>query len=341
VRLLAQVRKYRGAIAIAHQHLDQLPASARAGVFANSSIKLAGGISAKDATVLAPEMRTKAEHLLSFHKDNEVSRFALFAKNYTDTAMTLEVPLGLAERCERLTGEEYAALIEQSLDCYGRDVSLPVATVHPDVVVQPDISPATTVPGARTETPLPPVTEPLDDQPQDEVPQPEPIFRKEGGGGVRHSEIERLIKELGEAAGYRASLEETILDGLGRVDVILRRDDQLVCCEVSVTTSREHEYLNVRKCLDFGATKVLLIANTERHLKSLTNYITPRLSEHERSLVMFLSPDELAALFATVDNSSAPAPKIVRGYRVSSRVEGDNPSPSSATRKAIAAILDN
>jgi hypothetical protein len=123
VRLLAQTRKYRGAIALAHQHLDQLSASTRAGVFANTSIKLAGGISAKDAAALAPEMRTNGGHLLSFRKDSEVSRFALFAKNYTQTAMTLEVPLGYAEGFDRLEAEEYAALLERSRSVYGREAS--------------------------------------------------------------------------------------------------------------------------------------------------------------------------------------------------------------------------
>lgn len=308
VRLLAQVRKYRGAITLAHQHLDQLTAGTRAGILANTSIKLAGGISAKDATALAPEFRAKAETLLSFKKDKKDSRFALFARNYTETAMSMDVPLGYAERCERLDSGEYAALLEQSRDAYGYN---PLSEVEKPETA-PDIGTEVSAP-AITSAPTPSPVAPYQET---EVP-PEPVIHKEGGGGARHQAICQTIKELGEAAGFRASIEETILDGEGRVDVILRQAERAIAFEASVTTSREHELLNVRKCLRAGFGEVVVVAALPRHLLSLERFIGAALGEGERSSVRFILADDVDRLFAE-QVTPIVSEKVVRGYRVKS-----------------------
>lgn len=309
VRLLAQVRKYRGAITIAHQHLDQLTASARAGILANTSIKLAGGISAKDAAALAPEFRTKADTLLSFKKDKDVSRFALFARNYTETAMSMEVPLGYAERCERLDAGEYAALLDKSRDAYGYDPH--ALASEPEAV--PEIEVVSSLPVVKSA----PVAFPVSAAPEEVEITPESMIRKEGGGGARHQAICGAIKELGETAGFRASIEETILDGEGRVDVILRSAERAIAFEVSVTTSREHELLNVRKCLRAGFGEVVVVAALPRHLVSLERFIGSSLGEGEADKVRFLLADDLGGLFAG-QAEAGENESIVRGWKVRS-----------------------
>jgi hypothetical protein len=326
VRLLAQVRKYRGAITIAHQHLDQLTASARAGILANTSIKLAGGISAKDASALAPEFRTKAETLLSFKKDKEVSRFALFARNYTETAMQMDVPLGYAEACERLSKAEYSDLLEASRDAYGHNPLAPAGDeeVEDAPKIETEVSPEV-MPSVSIEPPVPASPS----QKSEDIP--EPIVRKEGGGGARHQAICATIKELGEAAGFRASIEETILDGEGRVDVILRQGEQAIAFEVSVTTSREHELLNVRKCLRAGFSEIVVVAALPRHLVSLERFIGQSLGESERRIVCYLMVDAIGGLFAGQIRPDV-TEKLVRGYKVRSKV---SESSSSLIRGAL------
>jgi hypothetical protein len=311
VRLLAQVRKYRGAITIAHQHLDQLTASARAGILANTSIKLAGGISAKDAAALAPELRTKADTLLSFKKDKEVSHFALFARNYTETAMSMDVPLGYAERCDRLGRGEYAALLEASRDAYGYD---PLTLVsEPEVAVE--MKTEVSAPVAASVSVAPPVRV----APEETEITPAAPIRKEGGGGARHQAICATIKEFGEAAGFRSSIEETILDGEGRVDVILRQGERSIAFEVSVTTSREHELLNVRKCLRAGFGEVVVVAALPRHLVSLERFISANIEVDELIKCRFVLYDHLGGLLEG-DVQAGQSEKSVRGYRVRSNL---------------------
>jgi hypothetical protein len=319
VRMLAQVRKYRGAITIAHQHTDQIAAATRAGVFANTSIKLAGGVSAKDASALAAEYRTTSDFILGRRKRQQHTEFALYARNITPTAMTFEVPLGFVERFDRLPPNDYAALIERSRQRYGSTRSLP----SPDSAPMPDIPPAPPAGGGGGSPPTPPTREvppaPSPISSPAAPPVADTVPRKEGGGGARHREIQSMIQELGEAAGFRVSIEEVILDGEGRVDVILRRDTLTICCEVSVTTTKEHELLNVQKCLRFGADQVWLIVNNAERVASTASFMLPRLEETERGKFTVMGLDDLRPTFSPLGLTNPESETIVRGYRVRSK----------------------
>lgn len=328
IRLLAQVRKYRGAITIAHQHLEQLSASAKSGVMANTSIKLAGGVSAQDAAKLAPEFRVDSSFLLAQRKGDTHTQFALFAKNITPQAMPFAVPLGFVEGLDRLSHDDHAALMARSRARYGlppdqhppTEPPAPAAPPPDDSGPQPSSGPSGAASSSPPEREATPPAEPVapPESAATPPPAPPPVYRKEGGGGARHREIEGLVKELGEAAGYRASVEEVILDGEGRVDVILRKDKEVICVEVSVTTTREHELLNVQKCLRFGADEVWLVAGSARHQKSLKKHIYAALPDTERSKVSFMTEDDVRDRFENQVEVSEETETIVRGYKVRS-----------------------
>lgn len=100
-----------------------------------------------------------------------------------------------------------------------------------------------------------------------------------------------------------------------------------------MTTLREHELLNVRKCLRAGFGEVVVVAALPRHLVSLERFIGQSLGEGEICKVRFVLADDLAGLFADV----VPAPqveKVVRGYRVRSKI-----SASDGVREAMSALF--
>ncbi len=313
VRLLAQVRKYRGAITFAHQHLDQLSAANRAGVLANTSIKLCGGISAKDAAVLAPEMRVPASFLLAQKRVGGESQFALYARNITPAAMRFSVPLGYVESIDRLDADEYAALLESSRD--------QTAIAPLDLTEESEELEEAADPVVEMVMPEPVIVEtvPADLQTEASPQYDAPVHHKAGGVGARHREIQMQMKELGEAAGFRVSLEESILEASGRVDVILRRPDMTVLVEVSVTTTREHEFLNVKKCLEYGGDHIWVVAVSERHRAGLERYIGGRLREGERANVLFLTPLQMEEAMLGLMPRGAQRESVVKGYRVRSR----------------------
>ncbi len=354
-RMLAQVRKYKGAMTFAHQNLDQLPADIRAGVITNTSIKLAGGLSAKDAHTLAGDFRCDADFLLSQKKKKSETNFACFAKNVTDRAVTLSIPLGYVEDEGHISGASYRALLETSRQKYG--VEYKEVTV-PDVPTQE--SPSSWVADGEVEWTPPeepekktkvkaaqPEIQPIEaPAPAQDIvitrapPSPTPTApRDTGGGGVKHKYIEHLIKELGEERGFRASIEESIHDGAGRVDVILRREEIALAFEISVTTTKDHELGNVEKCLELPFTHVAMLASHGRHLKSLSTYIVNALEEADKKRVSFLLPEDLPGFLDGYPLLEAPKEKTVKGYTVRTRVKEADPGEAIARRRAIAQVV--
>lgn len=108
--LLIQARKYKVGLTVAHQFLDQLTPDLRASVMTNPAIRFAGGISDKDARALASDMRTSASFLLRTAKRQSETEFACFVRNHTGTAITLDLPLGRAEREPQMSDDDFDEL---------------------------------------------------------------------------------------------------------------------------------------------------------------------------------------------------------------------------------------
>lgn len=355
-RMLTQVRKYKGAITFAHQHLDQLEPTVRAAVMANTSIKLAGGVSAKDASALASEFRCDASFLLAQKKAKQETAFACYARNVTDHAVSLSIPLGYLESQPTLDYDDFEALVAASREKYG--VVYVEAQATPEAVIDspadwlsdgpPDTETASpegtsvsaTDPSASTGfTPGAPA-------PQEEIaiaraaPRLRPQEPRDvGGGGVKHKYIEHLIRELGEERGFRATVEEPVHDGAGRVDVVLRRGEVALAFEISVTTTRDHELENIEKCLSLPFTHVAMVASHSRHLKSLSMHIGKALEDDERTRVSFLLPEDLPDFLGGYPEAQGPKEKTVKGYTVRSRVAQAGPAEAMARRRAIAAVV--
>jgi hypothetical protein len=120
--LLNQARKYRVGLVLAHQNLDQLDQRLRGTVMASTSVKFAGGVSAKDAAVLAREMRCEPEFLISMRKRDGRTEFALWVKHATPHAIQATIPLGEVDLLPRLSPAGYAALIDGNRVRYCRSL---------------------------------------------------------------------------------------------------------------------------------------------------------------------------------------------------------------------------
>lgn len=100
--ILSQARKYNIGMVLAHQFLGQLDAKLHEAIAANTSIKFAGGVSAKDARALASDLRTDA----SFIERQAKLSFAAFIKGQTERAVSLKIEAGQLERLPRMTKED-------------------------------------------------------------------------------------------------------------------------------------------------------------------------------------------------------------------------------------------
>ena len=112
--LLNQARKYRVGLVLAHQNLGQFGDRLAAAVMASTAIKLAGGVSARDAGTLARDMRCEPDNLLAMRKHRVSTDFACFIKNVTPQPVALTVPFGQMEGRPRMSEAEHEALIEKN-----------------------------------------------------------------------------------------------------------------------------------------------------------------------------------------------------------------------------------
>ena len=110
--LLNQARKFKVGLVLAHQNLEQLSERLRATIMASTSIKFAGGVSARDASAFAKEMRCDPEFVQSMRKHAKTTEFACWIKNTTPLAIKIEVPLGVVGDMPKLYPHAYDWLIE-------------------------------------------------------------------------------------------------------------------------------------------------------------------------------------------------------------------------------------
>jgi hypothetical protein len=133
--LLNQARKYKVGLVLAHQNLDQFETTLRSTVMASTSIKMVGGLSARDASSFSRDMRCDPELLLSMRKYNTHSDFACFVRNLTERPIPLSVPLGAMEREPTLTPQALEAIKahNRARYCATDNTTLPEVALRPEV----------------------------------------------------------------------------------------------------------------------------------------------------------------------------------------------------------------
>lgn len=99
---------------LAHQFLGQLEPKLYEAIAANTAIKFAGGVSAKDARALAPDLRTDA----SFIEKQQRLSFAAFIKGQHKQAVSLAIEPGQMEARQRMSEADRHQIQEKIRECY-------------------------------------------------------------------------------------------------------------------------------------------------------------------------------------------------------------------------------
>ena len=117
--ILAQARKFNVGMVLAHQYLGQLDPKLQEAVAANTAIKFAGGVSAKDARTLAPMLYCQSELIEAQPKGS----FAVHVRGVTKSAVPLSFPFGYLEDLPTQTKTQRAALQQVMRDRYAVHIS--------------------------------------------------------------------------------------------------------------------------------------------------------------------------------------------------------------------------
>jgi len=347
--LLNQARKYRVGLVFAHQNLNQLGAGLMASVLASTTIKFAGGLSAKDAAILKSEFRCTPDFLLNQRKEKKQSEFACYVKNYTTKALSVSIPLGFVEEKPQISRSEYENLRDQNRELYSEPPVLPEETefqssspkAEKKSARQPKRPEPQTQKKVRQygESEIPQILKPV--QAARVVKQAQTTPDKEplpGRGGRQHKYIQQLVKQLAEERGFRATIEETILDGAGRVDVSLVRNGTRIAFQVSITTTKDWELGGIEKCLAAGYSEVVLVGRSERHIKSFSRFIEQNLDPKDQDQVRYMTSDNLIEY---LDGFGKPPPSedVVRGYKVRTVQQSIDSDEAASRRKAISEVI--
>lgn len=345
---------------------------------ANTSIKLAGGVSFKDAQELGREMRCDSGILLNARKRQDTTEFACFVKNLTPQPLTITVPLGFLERLPKMDEDEHEALRERNREWYCAAweesvAEIPTPPKDPQVKPPPkaavpeeaasaqtrheatpetEATPFVSVPPAILAThpptqPTPPGMHEIPERPTatktTPLPKkPRPLHPERallGRGGPEHKYLQGLVKQAGETHGYRAVIEKEILNGQAKVDVSLERDDEAIACEISVTSTPEQELVNVRKCLAAGYQKVILVASSPKRLKTLKDKISAEIESAQLDKIRFFLPEELVAYLNEQGAMKGSAEKTIRGYKVKVTHSPIDQAEQTSRKQAIAKVI--
>jgi hypothetical protein len=112
--ILAQARKYNVGMVLAHQYLGQLEPKLQEAFAANTAIKFAGGVSAKDARALAPMLYCTPELIEAQPKGS----FAAQVRGVTKSAVPMSFPFGHMEAMPRMSGIERRLLRQRMRERY-------------------------------------------------------------------------------------------------------------------------------------------------------------------------------------------------------------------------------
>jgi len=112
--ILSQARKFRVGMIMAHQYLGQLSNGLQEAFEANTSIKLAGGVSARDARALAGQLSADADMIQRQPKGT----FATFVRGLTERAVPISFPFFVLENLPRASKGEIDAIREHSRKVY-------------------------------------------------------------------------------------------------------------------------------------------------------------------------------------------------------------------------------
>ncbi len=229
-----------------------------------------------------------------------------------------------------------------------KEESLNLAKSQPETSLPPsqpkqhhfEPKPPETTSESTTETPDPRIPSP---ETGESTPKPRPIPPPTlpGRGGQEHKYLQNLIIRWAHGMGWKADIEAPVLDGSGMVDIALEREGVRIACEITVTTTADHEIENLDKCLRAGFTHVAAIASDPKRLRKIEQLATKNFSQKDRAKLHFFAPDDLFAFIETLQAKMENKQVTVRGYAVNVSYQPTNAAMKESRKEAIANVFLN
>jgi hypothetical protein len=323
--LLSGVRKYRMGLVLAHQHLSQLTSRSPELLDAilSAGTRICFQVGDDDARKLASGFASfEASDLQNLGLGQALVRVERAEHDFN--LSTLLLP----EIDARLAREKTERVIASSRQQFALPrIELAVSTPEPAAVVEPPAPPPRAEASSRAPA----------ERKQERV-RKAPAEQAAGRGGAQHKYLQALIRRFGEDRGFKSTVERSVLDGYGSIDVALEREGCRIAVEIAVTTPTAHEVQNIQKCLAAGFDLALLVAADQAAQKRLSASLIQNLSAEARERVRCVIPEELPGL---LDSLLVPAEtsETVAGYKVTTSFHPPETGTKTGALEAIKEIV--
>lgn len=162
-------------------------------------------------------------------------------------------------------------------------------------------------------------------------------IQKPGRGGRQHKYLQELLKRTGESLGMRASVEKSILDGSGSVDLALESKELSIACEISITSDEKSELHNVQKCLSTGFDYVVVICPDPKKLAGIKSYVSEHIDEAVLNKVQFVSPEDAISFIKKI--AVPETEQTIGGYKVTVRYGNSTTDERELRRQAVSDVI--
>src|SRR6478736_381009 len=332
-QILTGTRKYRLGLVLGHQELRQLQRNEEvaSAVMGSPFTRIAFRVGDEDARKLADGF----SHFESRDLQNLGKGEAIMRVERSDYDFNIAIPL-LDEPDESEAAERRSTVIAASRQKYARPRTEIEAALRQMIVGEPTIEKSVPKPKAveqKAEVPAPAIvlkTEALIPPPPAPVtvlPEQKPVTVSEkktvpadlGKGGAQHKAIQQRIKTAAEALGFHSTIEKQLGDTRQSIDLLLERSDQTIACEISLSTTIDHEVGNVAKCLKAGLSNVAVICLDNKRLEAIASAVSGSLGSEAAKCVLYLQPDQFISNLQTIPMPSLKASEstvVRKGYKI-------------------------
>lgn len=335
--LYGEGRKYALGLTLAHQTLAQIERMPQvaAAIMGNAYTRVVFRVGGNDAKQLAEGFSSfDRDDIESLGRGHAIVRIGGAAHDCNlSTIPVRQLPAGEVEA-------RTAAIIAQSRTRFAiqlAELKERFAAWYPqkDKSKAEPVKPLVTE--EKVEAPLAPDVEVVPKTPKKpptKRPEP-PDLPLLGRGGAEHKYLQHLIKRLSEERGFRAEIEDAAGDG--RADVVLKKGELTVACEISVTTAVEHEVANLTKCLQAKFSHIIFVCKDKRRQDKVQRMLAS--TQPGTESIIFIGPDDIVAALDRVDPAPQTIEGVVRGYKVKVTRQSLSASDITARRSVMAEVI--
>jgi hypothetical protein len=141
-----------------------------------------------------------------------------------------------------------------------------------------------------------------------------------GRGGALHKSIQERIQTEARKLGFVADVEKQLSKGSNQAaDLVVQCGESAIAVEIAISTSVDHEFENVKKCLSAGFNRVAVITPKSGRLEEIEAAVRAGLGSEAAAKVSYHTADDFIAHLhkLAAEIKGKPVTPTVPGERVS------------------------